>query len=214
MSHLIACVHATPRAIPPTRRMLGGRAHEFAQHDVLEEPLFQLDAASDEGFRAFLAAIRQAELLHPSAVLTTCSMYTQHLPAVRSQLTTPIVGIDEAMIQRAAEVRGRLALVGSRPESIAFTGRQIEAKAGRRGSRPEFAEPLCVPADACDTVSGTRQLAEQLNQLAGQVDVVVVVQLSLSPVSDHLSDDVRRRVLTGPPLALQQLRTVLGGTAS
>ena len=47
------------------------------------------------------ATLARAQRLNPAAILTTCSMYTQHLPTARKQISTPIVGIDEAMIQRA-----------------------------------------------------------------------------------------------------------------
>jgi hypothetical protein len=212
--HLIACVHATPRAIAPTRRMLSDRAGEFVPCDLLEEALFRMDAASDEGFDAFLRALGKAQALGPSAILTTCSMYTHHLPEVRARLDLPIVGIDEAMIESAAEVQGPLALVGSRPESIAFARRAIEARAVGRGRAAEFIEPLCVPLDSCDTVSGARQLAQRLRELGQLAQAVVLVQLSLSPAREHLADGERRRVLAGPQLALERLRSVLGEAAT
>jgi hypothetical protein len=209
MSPLIMCVHATHRAVDPARRMLSNRPGEFRHEDLVEEEL--LRAANDRraAFSLLAGTLKRAEAPHPAAILTTCSIYTPLLPAARKLVSTPIVGVDEPMIERAARTGGMLALVGSLPAAIDLTALQILERAEELDVRTSIAERRKVPPDACETSEGRLRLADELRELSRGADVVVVVQLSLSPAADCLSPEERERILTSPPLALERLREMV-----
>jgi Asp/Glu/hydantoin racemase len=141
--------------------------------------------------------------------LTTCSIYTPQLPAVRQLVATPIVGVDEALIDQAARVGGPLALVGSLEASLALAAEQIERRAQELGRPTSIAQRRLVPLDACESAAAAQSLAAELRRLHEQVQAVVVVQLSLSPVAEHLSSEEHQTILTSPPGALAGLRAVI-----
>jgi hypothetical protein len=204
----IVCVHATRRAVEPARRMLAAHPGEFEQEHLVEEELLAC-RGDQRGFELLLRALQQAQQRGPAAVLTTCSLYTPHLPAARKLVTTPIVGVDEAMLDEAARLGGPLALVGSLETSIDLAAEQIERRVQACGSPTSITQRLLVPPDACDTSEGARRLADELRELSRSVRGVVVVQLSLSPVAEHLSLEEQRSILTSSNTALARLRTVV-----
>ncbi len=207
---LVVCVHATPRAVEPVAAWFA-QAAEIACVDLIEPRLFEADATSDASRDLFLATLRRAEQRGPDVILTTCSMYTQHLPILRGRFDVPVLGVDEPLIQRAVEVGGRLALVGSLEPAIAFTRRLIEqaGAANPGGARPvTITRTVQVAADAA-APEHREALASRLRALAGEVDAVAVVQASLSPVARLLSERENDVILTSPRLALARVRDIL-----
>jgi hypothetical protein len=206
---LVVCVHATPRALTPTHRLFAGAAGEFQHRDLVEERLFTCEADADIGRTLFLDTLRRAAALRPAVILTTCSMYTRYLSQARYEIATPLVGIDEAMIPRAAQRGGPFALVGSLPSAITLTQQAICEQAARFGTDATIAETRLVDADACATEAGTHRLADELRELSSYVHTVVVVQLSLSGVEGLLSAAEQSRILTSAASALERLRAAV-----
>jgi Asp/Glu/hydantoin racemase len=207
---VVVCVHATPRAIEPVAAWFS-QAPELTCVDLVEPRLFDADAAGDAGRELFLATLQQARRQGPDVILTTCSMYTQHLPALRAGFDVPVLGVDEPLIQRAAAIGGRLALVGALEPAIAFTQRLIKQAAASTpaGARPvTIARTVQVAADAA-APEHREALAAQLRALAAEVDAVVVVQASLSPVARLLNQRENDVILTSPRLALARVRDIL-----
>jgi Asp/Glu/hydantoin racemase len=205
----IVCVHATQRAEEPARRMLAAYPQEFEQDHFVHEALLSCSPDQQRGRELFLEALRQADELRPAAILTTCSIYTPQLPFVRQNIATPIVGVDEALIEQAAQVGSPLALVGSLETAIALAAEQIERRAQELGASTSITQRRLVPLDACETPAMAQSLAAELRRLREHVQAVVVVQLSLSPVGEHLSPDEHRTILTSPPAALARLRAAI-----
>jgi Asp/Glu/hydantoin racemase len=205
----IVCVHATHRAVEPARRMLAAESDEFEQEHLIREALLACQGDRQRGLELLLKTLREAEELRPSAILTTCSIYTPQLPAARQVVATPIVGVDEAMLDQAARVGGPLALVGSLEASIALAAERIEHLAQELGAPTSIADRRLVPLDACETAASAQDLAAELRRLRRHVRGVVVVQLSLSPVAQHLSPEEHSTILTSPPGALAHLRAVI-----
>jgi hypothetical protein len=208
MKRLIACVHATHRAVEPARRLLSAEPGEFDQEHLVNEALLACQG-DGRGFEVLLQTLRRAEDLRPAAILTTCSIYTPHLPAARRLVATPIVGVDEAMLDEAARLGGPLALVGSLQTSLDLAAEQIERRAHEQNIPLSIAHRRLVPMDACDTAEGTKRLADELRELIPQVRGMVMVQLSLSPVAEHFSLEEQPKVLTSSRTAPARLRAVI-----
>jgi hypothetical protein len=131
------------------------------------------------------------------------------LSQARREIATPLVGIDEAMISRAAQRGGPFALVGSLSSAITLTHQAICEQAARFGTDAAIAETRLVDADACATEVGTQRLADELRELSSYVHTVVVVQLSLSGVEGLLSAAEQSRILTSAAGARECLRAAI-----
>jgi Asp/Glu/hydantoin racemase len=213
LAPLVVCVHATSRAIGPAIRLLTERPGEYRIEHLLDERL--LDAADDDAASQalFLEVLQRAEARRPDLILTTCSMYTRHLPTARAKLALPLVGIDEPLLERAALLGGRLALVGSLATSIRLSEEAILAIARSRGIAIEITTRHFVAPEIASDRQALRRLADELRWLKREADVVVVVQLSLSPVANHLTEDEQQTILTSAKLAAAHLRDVARGRA-
>jgi Asp/Glu/hydantoin racemase len=209
MTHLIACVHATPLAVEPVARTFRQRAPEWGRRDIIEERLLYLQGEGEEAFSTFVATLKRAEEEDPSAILTTCSLYTRELPRARKSILKPVLGIDEPMIEKAVEIGGNLALVGSLSPAIEGTANLIMEHARTQGRTVDLSTQLLVDPNICSKPEGVQELAERLRLIATKVDGVVVVQASLSPAADLLSDEENKRILTSPRLAIAKLQNIL-----
>ena len=205
MKPLVAFVHASPRAIGPSTRV--APSEEYRREDILDERLLGDDGDRTGSFQHFRQALQQAEALSPAAIVTTCSMFTRELPRARKQIETPLMGVDEAMIEQAAERGGRIALVGSLEAAMGHTAELIQLA----NPDAEIAARVRVEADATESDAAAAALASRCEALLDDCDLVVVVQLSLSPVDDHLSESARERVLTCASSARERLRALIPG---
>jgi len=209
MTHLIACIHATPLAIGPVVQAFSQWVPEWKRLDIIEERLFSLQGEGEEAVSIFIETLKRAEAENPGAILTTCSLYTRYLQSVRSLIKRPVLGIDEPMIEKAVEMGGKLALVGFLASAIEGTASLIKKGAEAKGQWVDISTRLLVDPNLCSTPAGMKDLAERLRSLRHEVDGVVVVQASLSNVAELLSDEENERILTSPRLAIFRLQQIL-----
>ncbi len=202
MKPLIAFVHASSSAIGPSTRV--APADVYRREDILDERL--LAAAGDRvgSFQQFRQTLQQAEALSPAAIVTTCSMFTRELPRARNQIETPLLGVDEAMIEQAARIGGRIALVGSLESAISQTAELLHLA----NTDLEISERVLVDPAATDDDGGAR-LAKRCQELLGDADAVVVADLSLCAVEDHLCESLEGRVLTCASSARARLKALV-----
>ncbi|MEX0885407.1 MAG: aspartate/glutamate racemase family protein [Phycisphaeraceae bacterium] len=208
MTVLIACVHATPRAVGPAAAMLARRPN-YRREDILEPALLEHAEAPACGREIFAQTLARAAAMRPTAILTTCSMYTRFLPAMRERLATPVLGVDEAMIEAAAR-GGRLALVGSIANAIEQTAGLIRERAKAAGRDVQIGRTLLVAPSAGEDGAAADEAMRQIDEVAGDVDTIVIVQLSLSTLAERLAPAARGRTLTSFDTALARLDEIVG----
>ncbi len=210
MEVMIACVHATSRAMAAAAQMLAERPG-LEHKDILEPTLLEYAELGQRGREVFRKALVEAAVLEPDLILTTCSMYTQYLPALRQEFSRPVLGIDEPMIEVAAQRGGRLALVGSIRNAIEFTGRLVRDRAEALGRSVRIDHALLVPRNAGEEGPEADDAAARITRLAADVDTVLIVQLSLSSLRARLQrQDVRERTFTSAETVMQRLDEMLG----
>jgi hypothetical protein len=209
--YMIACIHATPLAIGPVSHAFHVLVPNWEFRDIIEERLFDLQGKGEEAFKIFFKILKQAESSECDAILTTCSLYTQYLPEIRRNMLKPTLGIDEPMIEKAVTIGGNIALVGSLPSAIETTANLIQKYAALHKKRVDLSNRVIVEANICSTQEGLKRFADQLRQLKRIAEGIVIVQASLSGVSELLSSEENERILTSPRLAIAKLHSILEG---
>ena len=220
----VAMVHATPAAIAPAVAAFGERFPEAGLWHLLDDRLVS-DAERAGGLvaplrRRMLSLIGHAVAGGADGVLLTCSMYGPVARLAAQLWELPVAGSDEALYARvAAERPARVAVLGSLETAVAdSTARLREALAeGAADAAPSGTEVvgvLCPGAAAAardgDGAALLASLRSAAEPLAGQVDLVLLGQYSLTGAQPQLEAALGVPVWSPPHVAAELLRRRLG----
>jgi Asp/Glu/hydantoin racemase len=219
----VAMVHATPAAIAPAVAAFTERFPEAGLWHLLDDRLVS-DAEAAGGLvaplrRRMLSLIGHAISGGADAVLLTCSMYGPVARLAGQLWERPVAGSDEAMYQRVvAERPARVAVLGSLETAVAdSTARLREALAAAGpdgGLGTEVVGVLCPGAAAAarsgDGAALLASLRSAAEPLAGEVDVVLLGQYSLTGAQRQLEAALEVPVWSPPHAAADLLRRRLG----
>ena len=216
----VAMVHATPAAIAPAVAAFGECFPEAGLWHLLDDRLVS-DAEAAGGLlpplrRRMLTLIGHAISGGADGVLLTCSMYGPVARLATQLWERPVTGSDEAMFARvAAERPARVAVLGSLEAAVADSSARLrevlaEGAADRAGSPTEIVGVLC-PGAAAAARAGDRDallasLRSAAEPLAGQVDLFLLGQYSLTGVQAELEAALGAPVWSPPHVAAELLR--------
>jgi hypothetical protein len=170
--------------------------------------------------RRMLSLIGHAVAGGADGVLLTCSMYGPVARLAAQLWDRPVAGSDEAMYERvAAERPARVAVLGSLETAVADSADRLRgvladggpAEAGGRGSGlgTEVVRVLCpgaaAAASAGDGAALLASLRSAAEPLAGEVDLFLLGQYSLTPARAGLQAALRVPVWSPPHVAADVL---------
>jgi Asp/Glu/hydantoin racemase len=213
----VALVHATPAAMAPAVAAFAERFPEAGLWHLLDDRLVS-DAERAGGLvpslrRRMLSLIGHAVAGGADGVLLTCSMYGP-VARLASQLwDRPVAGSDEAMYERvAAERPARVAVLGSLETAVTDSAdrlRRVLADGGVAGAGTEVVGVLCpgaaTAASAGDGAALLASLRAAAEPLAGEVDLFLLGQYSLTPALDELQAALQIPVWSPPHVAADVL---------
>lgn len=209
---LVAVIHATPASLEPAGEAFAQTLPGARVWNILDDQLLGLVDASG-GLTPVLAA-RMTRLLDHAlaggadAVLLACSVYGPVAKERAVGLATPLLTSDEAMFDAVADLHPRRVVVlGTTAVTAADTADRLRAHLG--GTRVQV-DAVVVSGGYAAAVGGDRRVLEdavvrQAEQVAGDVDVVVIAQFSLSPAARAAGAAVQAHVLSAPHLAAAAL---------
>lgn len=220
----VALIHATPAAMAPAVAAFGERFPQAGLWHLLDDRLVS-DAERAGGLvpplrRRMLSLIGHAVAGGADGVLLTCSMYGPVARLAAQLWDRPVTGSDEAMYERvAAERPARVAVLGSLETAVADSADRLRgaladggpAEAGGRGSGlgTEVVGVLCpgaaAAASAGDGAALLASLRSAAEPLAGEVDLFLLGQYSLTPARAGLQAVLRVPVWSPPHVAADVL---------
>jgi Asp/Glu/hydantoin racemase len=141
-------------------------------------------------------------------VLVTCSSVGALVDEIAPQVGIPLWRVDRAMAERAVSLGSRIGVLATLPTTLVPTTELVEAAAREAGRDVEVVPRLCEGAFAALS-SGDRDrhdaiIAEELDRLAADVDVVVLAQASMARVAAG-RPETGVPVLSSPRLAMERL---------
>lgn len=147
------------------------------------------------------------------AILNACSSVGEVADGAMSSLQVPLVKIDVAMAEEAVSRAGRIGVAATVSTTLDPTVRLIEKTAARMDRNVTVVRKLCGGAfDALlagDTAQHDELVAAGLVELAAEVDLIVLAQVSMGRVADALGERITVPVLASPRLGMQRLASVL-----
>lgn len=152
---------------------------------------------------------RFAEQVGADVILEACSSVGEVVTKMQAAVSIPIVRIDEAMAEEAVQRGNRLGVAATLKTTLAPTARLLQAKAAAAGRQVEIT-PLLIEGAYQKLMAGDREghdtlLIEKLQDLARDMDVVVLAQASMARVLPGIPEAERSKFMSSPRLAMQRV---------
>jgi Asp/Glu/hydantoin racemase len=152
---------------------------------------------------------RFAEQVGADVILEACSSVGEVVTKMQAAVSIPIVRIDEAMAEEAVQRGNRLGVAATLKTTLAPTARLLQAKAAEAGRHVEIT-PLLIEGAYQKLMAGDREghdtlLIEKLQDLARDMDVVLLAQASMARVLPGIPEAERSKFMSSPRLAMQRV---------
>ena len=157
-----------------------------------------------------------AEASGAEAVMLTCSTVGPGVDTAKENVKVPFLKVDEAMADRAVELGLSIGVIATLHTTLTPTSDLVRDRASVQGREVQVETVLCDGAfealGAGDMDTHDRIVIENLKELMGRVDVVVLAQASMARVADLIPDEEKIvPILSSPRLGVERLRSVLAG---
>lgn len=218
----LGIIHTVSK-LAPTFAELAGELLPGVETTVIADDLLlkrtvrdgAVDDVTRNRLRSHVAALADFGV---DAVLVTCSSVGGVVDEIASGADVPVLRVDRAMAERAVTLGARVGVLATLPTTLTPTTQLVEATAREAGRAVTVVSRLCDGAfDALDRGDAARHdaiIAEELDRLAAEVDVVVLAQASMARIA-AVRPLGGTPVLSSPRLAMEQLaeRWAAAGTA-
>ncbi len=211
----IALIHATPAAIGPIADAFRRLWPQPVLANLLDDSLSRDLARSkrlDERFDRRFADLMDYSIGNGAdGILFTCSAFGSCIEKARARTDKPILKPNEAMIDAALEMGGRIGLVASFGPSIPSMVEEFHQAAAARGRKVTIETAL---ADGAMDVllGGDPDRHDDMVAAAAAtlppVDVVALAQFSMASAADKVAAATGRPVLATPDSAVARLRSL------
>ena len=214
----IFLIHATSVAIEPINAAFASLWPEAELCNLLEDSLSRdLRSAgrlTEALKQRFCDLARYARSAGADAVLFTCSAFGEAIELSRQQLDIPVLKPNEAMIEQALSLGGRIGILATFEPSIESKSSEFHQAAAAQGIALQLVTAASADAyqalHAGDVERHDHLVAQLARQLA-DCDVVCFSQFSMTSAAPGAREVSGRQVLTTPDSAVLLLRKLLEG---
>jgi Asp/Glu/hydantoin racemase len=146
-------------------------------------------------------------------ILLACSTFNRAVEFARPMIKTPMLQIDRPMMDLAVKHGPRLGLICTVPTTVPASERLLHLAAADAGKVVAVTTRLCSEAFAAikagDTEKHNELLLAEIDRLSGEVDAIVLAQLSMSALEPRLTA-TKVPVYNSGRTAFTQIRDFLG----
>jgi Asp/Glu/hydantoin racemase len=157
------------------------------------------------------AALSQQEY-GADLILLACSTFNRAVEYARPMIRTPLLQIDRPMMDLAVRQGSRLGLICTVPTTVPASERLLRLAAADAGRAVDVKTRLCSDAFAALKAGQTEKhndiLLAEIDRLAGEVDAIVLAQLSMSALEPRLTS-TRVPVFNSGRTAFTHIRQLL-----
>jgi Asp/Glu/hydantoin racemase len=215
-SKRIVLIHALSASIAPIQAAFA-QAWPAAEAVNLMDDSLSVDRARDGCLSAHMTArfktlTDYAVGNDADAVLFTCSAFHEAIDAARADLSIPVLTPDEAMMERALEIGGRIRMLATFEPTLATATQAMHVIAARAGKAVDVQAVHVVDALAALQAGDSARHERLIVSCAAQqtdCDVILLAQFSMSSAAAAVQAAVACPVLTSPATAVAKLKTLL-----
>jgi len=210
--HTVAGLTATFKAL--SDELLPGIDLFHIVDESLLQNTIRANQLTPQTMRRLLRLVISAEEAGADVVMVTCSSVGPAVEASRPFVSIPLLRVDEPMAELAVESGTTIGVAATLPTTLKPTADLISNVAARRGKSIQLVSKLCEGAFQAvvsgDTARHDQLVSAGLQELAPQVDVIVLAQASMARVVETLPAETRRvPILSSPRLAVERLAQLI-----
>lgn len=146
------------------------------------------------------------------AIMLACSTFNYAAELARPMIDTTILQIDRPMMERAVQVGKKIGLLATLSTTVPASERLLAIAAQEAGKEIDCKTVLCSQAfeayTAGDIETHNKLLIEEIDKLSGQVECIVMAQLSMSALAPFLPN-TKVPVLNSGDTGFERARAVL-----
>ena len=212
----VVVVHTGPATVQPIKQQFQAILPDVRVVNLMDDSLLNDVIAAghltDAVRGRILSYMRVGEEMGAAALLNACSSVGEAATAARSQISVPIVKIDETMAEAAVAHGPRVGVVATVRTTLEPTVRLIRAKADAARREVEIVEALAEGAFQAlldgEAERHDRIVRHTIESIAGRVDVIVLAQASMARLLPSLAE-LGVPVLSSPKSGVEAVRAVL-----
>lgn len=210
--HTVAGLTATFKAL--SDELLPGIDLFHIVDESLLQNTIRANQLMPQTMRRLLRLVISAEEAGADVVMVTCSSVGPAVEASRPFVSIPVLRVDEPMAELAVQSAATIGVAATLPTTLKPTAELISNVAARQGKSIQVVSKLCEGAFQA-VVSGDPARHDQLvsaglQELAPQVEVIVLAQASMARVVENLPAETRRvPILSSPRLAVERLAQLI-----
>lgn len=124
-------------------------------------------------------------------ILLACSTFNRAVEYARPMIRTPLLQIDRPMMDLAVQQGTRIGLLATVPTTVPSSERLLRLAAGDAGKTVRIETRLCSEAFAAlkagQPEMHNEMLLAEIDRISGDVDAIVLAQLSMSALEPRLT---------------------------
>ena len=165
-----------------------------------------------ENYAKFVQGALSQQAYGVDLILLACSTFNRAVEHARPMLRTPLLQIDRPMMDLAVRHGPRVGLLATVPTTVPASERLLRLAAADAGKTVEVRTRLCSDAFAALKAGQTEKhndmLLAEIDRLSGEVDAIVLAQLSMSALEPRLTS-TKVPVYNSGRTAFTHIRAVL-----
>lgn len=210
---IVVAVHTGPVTVAPLNALAPELIPGVRLVNLVDDSLLKDTMAAGRVTPAVTRRLAQymtiGQEMGADMILNCCSSVGEAAEVAAQLLDIPMLKIDVAMAEEAVRRATRIGVAATVQTTLDPTARLIEQTARAAGKELQVTKRLCVGAfDALlagNMAEHDAIVSRELVSLAGEVDLIVLAQVSMGRVADTLGDAVGCPVLTSPRLGMERL---------
>ncbi|MBW1700303.1 MAG: aspartate/glutamate racemase family protein [Deltaproteobacteria bacterium] len=199
---LVGVLHSTRFVVEPVHSVIASKCAGVDVFHIVDEGilrvLFEIGHITDRIIDWLAQMARSAQGTGADLAVLSCSSLSPAVNAVQKQLSIPFIKIDEPMAERAVQVADKIGLVATNHTTPKPSALLIQEVADRLGRKPQIIprvkEDAFMKLSRGDIEGHDTMVIEAVEELLGEVDVVLLAQISIARVKEKLDEDIKGRV--------------------
>lgn len=218
---LVGAVHTTRLVIEPVHRSIAGAGTDLQINHVLDEGILRrlasLGRITPEIVDWLTKMVASTEEIGAELAVVSCSSLSPCVNDVRNRVGIPVLKVDEPMMEYGVKNAGRIGLLMTNPTTEKPSQLLFSEVCTRLSAHAELVPRLCPHAFAKltggDVEGHDAEVVQAIEQMLGQVDIIMLAQISIAHVKSRLDKETASRVLSSLDFIGDTISEVVAGTS-